>query len=68
MIFRCFNARRAAAKGTVRLPFPIGGAARVRADEGPGAELPVEKDGRTVRFVAAAREIVTLLLRPGGPK
>jgi hypothetical protein len=35
---------------------------RVRADERESRELTLENRGRTVRFIAEAREIVTLLV------
>jgi alpha-mannosidase len=67
VVFRCVNARHTSTTGVCRASFPLAGAWRVRADESAAESVPVERDGRTVRFPAAGREIVTLLLRPALP-
>jgi alpha-mannosidase len=67
VVFRCFNARDSSTTGTCRASFPLAGAWRVRADESEAEAVAVERDGRSVRFPAAGREIVTLLLRPALP-
>jgi alpha-mannosidase len=59
---RCVNRRDAPVHGTWRLGGMIDEAARARLDETPMEALIV--DGSTVRFEAAAREIVTVLVRP----
>ena len=68
VVLRCYNTRRTTARGWCRFHFPVASAERVRADEQPGVALPVESDGRTIRFTAGGREIVTLLVRPGLPR
>jgi alpha-mannosidase len=58
---RCVNRRDVAVEGTWRFRASVAEAVRARLDEMPGEPLRVE--GSTVRFEAAPREIVTLLVR-----
>jgi alpha-mannosidase len=62
VVFRCFNARGTYTSGSCRASFPLAAASRVRADEREAVPMPIETDGRTVRFSAEGHEIVTLLL------
>jgi hypothetical protein len=62
VVVRCYNASGARTAGWCRLSLPIASAQRMRADERGAVAIPVERDGRTVRFAAGGREIVTLLL------
>ncbi len=67
VVLRCFNARHTEVTGACRASFLLADASRVRADESAAEPMTVERDGRTVRFPAAGREIVTLLLHPALP-
>jgi len=58
---RCVNRRDVAVEGTWRFRASIAEAVRARLDETPGDVLPA--DGSSISFVAAPREIVTLLVR-----
>jgi alpha-mannosidase len=65
IVLRCYNASDVATEGRWRFPWPVESAQRVRADEqGDPMDLPLDPDRRGVRFTAAARAIVTLLLSP----
>jgi mannosylglycerate hydrolase len=66
VVLRCYNAGGSPTTGSWRAPFVLTSAARTRADERDAVPLPVE-GGRTVRFTAQGREIVTLLLHPALP-
>ena len=61
-VFRCYNARGERVVGAWRLPDGIRTAHRVRADERAAEPLVVEGRGHTVRFIAEAHEIVTILI------
>jgi len=62
LVLRCYNARDERVVGAWRLPDAIKTAHRVRADEKAAEPLVVEGRGHTVRFIAEAHEIVTLLI------
>lgn len=62
VVLRCYNATDAAVEGRWHLPFVASRASRVRADEQAAETLPLEDGGRTVRFRAAPRGIVTVAL------
>jgi len=62
LVLRCYNAREERVVGAWRLPDAIKTAHRVRADEKAAEPLVVEGRGHTVRFIAEAHEIVTLLI------
>jgi len=61
IVLRCVNRRDVAVQGAWRFHASIAEAARARLDETPGESLRV--DGSVVRFEAAPREIVTLVVR-----
>jgi len=58
---RCVNRRDVAVQGAWRFRSAIAEAVRARLDETP--EAPLRAEGSTVRFEAAPREIVTVLVR-----
>jgi len=60
LVLRCANVTQRRITGEWRLPFRISSAKRVRLDERSGEGLPIADSGRTVSFVAEAREIVTI--------
>jgi alpha-mannosidase len=60
-VLRCVNQRDSAADGEWRLTRPITEAKRARLDETPLASLEVDRG--TIKFTAAPKEIVTLLVR-----
>ena len=62
LILRCYNARAERVVGAWRMSDTIRTAHRVRADERAAEPLVVEGRGHTVRFIAEAHEIVTILL------
>lgn len=64
LILRCWNATGATVSGTWRVGIPLRRAAVLRADERGARELPLSPDGRSVRFEAGARALVTLLIVP----
>jgi alpha-mannosidase len=65
IVLRCYNASEVATEGRWRVPWTLTSACRVRADEqGDPMDLPLDPDRRGVRFTAAPRAIVTLLLSP----
>jgi hypothetical protein len=66
LILRCWNATGATVAGTWWAGFPLSRAAVLRADERAARELTLSADGRSVRFEAGARAMVTLLLVPAG--
>lgn len=68
VILRCYNATDRATRGAWRLPLPVSSARRVRADEREGTDLALDEGGRAVRFSAAPRELVTILLAPALPR
>jgi mannosylglycerate hydrolase len=61
LVLRCFNLLESAVDGEWRLPFEILEARNARLDE--TVMSPLEPAGRVVRFRAAARAIVTVLVR-----
>ncbi|MDB4893336.1 MAG: glycoside hydrolase family 38 [Gemmatimonadetes bacterium] len=60
-VLRCVNQRDAATNGEWRLARPVTEAKRARLDETPLASLEVDRG--TIKFTAAPKEIVTLLVR-----
>lgn len=62
MILRCYNATGRKAAGAWRFGDGVKTAHRVRADERDAVPLVLEHRGRTVRFVAEAHDIVTILV------
>lgn len=63
IVVRCYNASDVATEGRWRFPWMVESTRRVRADEqGDPMDLPLDPDRRGVRFTAAPRAIVTLLL------
>jgi mannosylglycerate hydrolase len=62
VVLRCYNATATAVEGRWRLPFAATSASRVRADERAPEPLPLDDGGRSVRFRAAPRAIVTVAL------
>lgn len=67
VVLRCVNVAERAVAGRWTLGAPVVEARRARLDETPLHELPVQAaaDGSTVRFEAAPREVVTILVRGG---
>ena len=65
LVLRCYNGSAAPAAGCWRLPFPASAAGRVRADEREARPVLLEEGGRTLRFTAGPREIVTFHLKSG---
>jgi alpha-mannosidase len=61
-VLRCYNATSRAAGGAWRFGTAVRAAYRVRADERESVPLVLEDRGRTVRFTAGPREIVTILV------
>ncbi|MGH7527264.1 MAG: glycosyl hydrolase-related protein, partial [Gemmatimonadales bacterium] len=64
VILRCYNATDRTTRGAWRFPRPVASARRVRADEREGVDLALDDGGGTVRFSAAARELVTIWIAP----
>ncbi|OLC03534.1 MAG: hypothetical protein AUH46_05390 [Gemmatimonadetes bacterium 13_1_40CM_70_15] len=62
LVLRCYNATDGKAAGAWRFGEGVKSAHRVRADERDSVALVLENRGRTVRFVAEPREIVTILV------
>ena len=62
IVLRCYNARHRPVLGSWILPRPAHSANLCRLDETPVARL--EPEGRVLRFEAAPRAIVTILVRP----
>ena len=62
MVLRCYNATGRRVGGVWRFGEGIKSAHRVRADERSSAPLVLEARGRTLRFAADPREIVTILV------
>jgi mannosylglycerate hydrolase len=63
IVLRCYNASDMPTEGRWRFPWTAARAQRVRADEqGDPMELPLDPDSRGVRFTAAPRAIVTMLV------
>ena len=62
IVLRCYNALARPVSGAWRLPWRARSAHLVRLDESPLAPLALAADGR-VRFDAAPRAVVTVLLR-----
>ncbi len=62
LVLRCYNATDAKTAGAWRFGEGVKSAHRVRADERDSVALVLEGRGRTVRFVAGPREIVTILV------
>jgi alpha-mannosidase len=62
IVLRCYNAREEAVSGRWQLPWPVRSAVRCRLDETPGERLTVDANGE-IAFAAAAREVVTILLK-----
>jgi alpha-mannosidase len=62
MVLRCYNATGRRVGGVWRFGDGIKSAHRVRADERSSSALALDARGRTLRFVAAAHEIVTILV------
>ena len=65
VVLRCYNATAAPVRGCWRLPFAASSARRVRADERAPEPLPLEDGGRSVRFQAGPRALVTVALGSG---
>ncbi|HUF35821.1 MAG TPA: glycosyl hydrolase-related protein [Gemmatimonadales bacterium] len=65
LVLRCYNGSAAPVAGCWRLPFAAEAANRVRSDEREPRPVLVEDGGRTLRFTAGPREIVTFLLESG---
>ncbi len=63
LILRCYNATSREVSGTWRFDQPLARAERVRLDEQEPRRLALEDRGKTVRFVAQPREIVTILVQ-----
>ncbi len=61
-VLRCYNATERQAAGAWRIADGVKSAHRVRADERESVALVLEQRGRTVRFIAEPREIVTILV------
>lgn len=59
-VLRCYNATQRPTQGRWRLPFTAASAAMVRADEQEPRAVALEDSGRTVRFAAGPRAIVTV--------
>jgi len=66
VMVRCVNLTTKAVNGTWTWPDPVARAVRARLDETEIAELSVVNHGREIRFVAAAREVVTIIVTPAG--
>ena len=64
VILRCFNDAERPTAGRWRLSQPIREAQRVRADEGPGTQVPLADGGREIQFEAGPRELVTFRVLP----
>jgi alpha-mannosidase len=64
LILRCWNATGGTVSGTWHVGIPLSRAAMLRADERGARELSLSPDGRSVRFEAAARALVTVLVVP----
>jgi 2-O-(6-phospho-alpha-D-mannosyl)-D-glycerate hydrolase len=62
VVLRCYNALARPAAGTWRVPWPVREARLARLDETPLAPLDVGPGG-AVRFEAAPRAVITILLR-----
>jgi alpha-mannosidase len=62
LVLRCYNATGRKAAGAWRFGESVKSAHRVRADERESVALVLEGRGKTVRFVAEAHEIVTILV------
>ena len=62
IVLRCYNASDRESSGLWRFEDGVKTAHRVRADEREPALLAVEDRGKTVRFAAGPREIVTILI------
>ncbi|HEU5040574.1 MAG TPA: glycosyl hydrolase-related protein, partial [Gemmatimonadales bacterium] len=62
LVLRCYNATSSTVEGRWHLPVPVSRASRVRADEREPEPLPLEDAGRTVRFRAGPRAMVTVAL------
>ena len=62
LVLRCYNATGRKAAGAWHFGDPVKSAHRVRADERESTALVLEARGKTVRFVAAPYEIVTILV------
>ncbi len=65
IVLRCVNRRETSVRGAWHLHGTVEDAMRSRLDETEGASLLTE--GSMVAFVAAEHEIVTILVRLGGP-
>jgi alpha-mannosidase len=63
-VLRCYNATAEATAGCWRLPFTAATALEVRADEREPRPLALEDGGRTVRFGAGPRAVVTVAVQP----
>lgn len=62
VVLRCYNALDRAVAGAWRVPWRVGEARLARLDETPLTSLAVERGG-AVRFAAAPRAVVTVVLR-----
>jgi alpha-mannosidase len=62
VVLRCYNATDRAAQGAWRFGEAVRSAHRVRADEKESTALVLEEKGKLVRFTAAPRELVTLIV------
>ncbi len=67
LVLRAVNRSNRSGHGAWRLPWPIAGAARLRADESEVAAIEPGPAGREVEFRYGPREIVTIRVRPAGP-
>ena len=63
LVLRCYNPDDTPAAGAWRFDDPVLAAWRTRLDEGDPVPLVLEDGGRVVRFTAAPREIVTVVVR-----
>jgi 2-O-(6-phospho-alpha-D-mannosyl)-D-glycerate hydrolase len=62
VVVRCVNVTNRPRSGVLRWPSAVTRAFRARLDETLLDELPSGRDRRTMRFVARAREVVTLVV------
>jgi len=62
LVLRCYNALPRATAGEWRLPWRIATAHLARLDETPQAPAEIGAEG-VVRFLAAPRAVVTILVR-----
>jgi alpha-mannosidase len=63
VVIRCVNLTAGPAEGRWTWPVPVKRAALARLDETPLRDLPLEEGGRVIRFSAAARAVVTIVVQ-----